>query len=174
MLRDEKAEGELQHAADPGPKKDLPKMASALRIGISQRHLDALLWVRKKLASGELRHYTVDEFYKCRHAFENGIADLEDHNSEGPHAFNMREARDQTDCGTVACIGGWMTIQLNLTGDDKEWFDLWENRVLDDLFRPCCGIDWDDITVEQAIRAIDNFTIHSPGMPRWCDAVGKA
>lgn len=74
------------------------------------------------------------------------------------------------DCGTSCCIGGWLYFELEHGGSIPKVFDDDDKTIppfifnmkskyptLNDLFFPENGIDYESITPEQAIEAIDRW-----------------
>lgn len=110
---------------------------TAAELGITEAEREALIWVREELASGRIKHETL-----------NVAGDRYTPKT----AFNMN--RDE--CGSAVCICGWMRVRLGryipvgFSG---------ENKTFAALFLPrsayAFGIDWDDLTPAQAVRAID-------------------
>jgi hypothetical protein len=137
------------------------------RLRISREEFDALMWVREELASGRLRHVYPDGRYG-----EHGVG-----------AFNMAEWSDaDSDCGTVCCVGGWMSKKMQLSNWQE--VKLSSNKVLAPLFFPnyleapqyvemlAAKKVWLDITPTQAVQAIDNFVEN--GDPRWAEILEAA
>jgi len=84
--------------------------------------------------------------------------------------FNMLSFHQKlpNDCGTSCCIGGWLYFELEHGGSIPKVFDDDDKTIppfifnmkskyptLNDLFFPENGIDYESITPEQAIEAID-------------------
>jgi hypothetical protein len=109
-------------------------MLTANDLGISQAEYEALQVVRDGLASGEFSH-------------------------DDSKRFDMNITCDVDDCGTVACIGGWVAVVM---GRDK-----WEanryvlNMELGDalypLYYPDDMSDWSRITPAVAAATITSF-----------------
>jgi len=135
---------------------------------ITPREHEALVTVRDALAAGEFRHSRITE------------------GPDGP-TFNMRSTCLSGDCGTIACIGGWMAITMLGLAREKpvsyenqtQVFDfvtdygdgelLPSSPSLMGLFYPPGAREdeewWDFITPAYAVEAIDNFL--RDGDPRW-------
>jgi hypothetical protein len=119
-------------------------------LGLTEEQFQALIWVRDQLASGDLKHSQI-------RSLDGKL------NFDGPRAFNMDYARTRSmNCGTVCCIGGWMAERLCVENGE-----IFSNKKCRCLFYPGHELIYRSITAEQAVRAIDNFTIHSPGDPQW-------
>lgn len=157
-------------------------MKTAEELYITQEEYDALLWVREKLASGKIEHSSHVR------AHDGGVHNM----------FNMSVASAPYSCGTVACIGGWMSLKMQDVADAAIEDNLklrWittahannyvgsyagdnEHREangrdgrsqLGRLFYPKETLAWDPITPAQAVRAIDNYL--ETGQPRWEEIV---
>ena len=82
--------------------------------------------------------------------------------------FNMEEAYSSSHCNTVACIGGWMYVELQRRS--KDWIRLCifgeERSGFRQLFFPNVSQKlWRSITPAQAAQAIDNFLATND--PNW-------
>jgi hypothetical protein len=142
----------------------IKQVATPQQMGISARELEALLEVREMLSSGALRYSNVHD------------------EPMGP-VFNMARSRYKTECGTVCCIGGWMaeimkldsgvTMGMMFAGPMQSLFHpLWSPVPCTQNLSTYAHITslqglWGRITTEQAVQAIDNFTIHTPGQAGW-------
>lgn len=111
---------------------------------------EALIKVRNGLASGEYVHA------RSRRS------------KKGKRVFNMDVTHSP--CGTAACIGGWMAMDMGMeVGDEVDLYvceggheeDLYNLFFPDDDF----GGSYSLITPQQAVHAIDNFL--KDGDPRW-------
>lgn len=77
------------------------------------------------------------------------------------HYFNMAAAishSDDKECGTCACIGGWLAMKLGITEPDE--VDTWVGEAperWERLFYPSEAVDWSSITPKQAVKAIKAF-----------------
>jgi hypothetical protein len=89
--------------------------------------------------------------------------------------FNMSYEEKVTNCRTTACIGGHMALLMGHYPNHYVWRgrsdDLYplffpKDRDGDDL-----SIEWDYITKEHAVQAIDNFL--KDGNPRWNEVVSQ-
>lgn len=65
-------------------------------------------------------------------------------------------------CGTVMCIGGYITHQPDIT---PELRDFLQTTTPDLFYPPCRFVDYYKITPAQAITAINNYLTH--GDPQW-------
>ena len=112
---------------------------TAAELGITERERAGLIEVRDDLASGRVKHVRgADWTPSCN---DNPQAS----------AFNMRNWSAMSDCGTAHCIGGFLRAKgiYRLMSDRSD--------MLEHLFIPISDVLLSDITVEQAVRAIDNF-----------------
>jgi hypothetical protein len=107
-------------------------MLTATDLGISQAEYEALQVVRDGLASGEFSH---DE-----------------------RTFDMHATCEATDCGTAACIGGWVALTMGKArheANDYVWAN--ERGPLKALYFPRDIPSWDDITPAVAAATITSF-----------------
>lgn len=127
---------------------------SAKRIGMSDRELDAHIKVLGMLERGELVHV-----------------------NDAPQGerFNMSDCGTINECGTVACIGGWVALCLgrksqrtlvnyvhSVTGPREElYFPHFHHPVMPHK-----------ITPQQAAHALRNYL--TTGKPGWAAALSKA
>jgi len=92
--------------------------------------------------------------------------------------FDMSDACGFSDCGTVACIGGWVSISIQGFAVEAELIPyairssasqyVWEgySKALDQLYYPReVYVDWETITASEAATAIANFL--TSGDPSW-------
>jgi hypothetical protein len=86
--------------------------------------------------------------------------------------FNMGEPGERIECGTVACIGGWMGIFMGMTiPQASDFVESKEDRPnkFRTLFYPDhedrINVAYPDITTKQAAAAIENFL--RTGKPNW-------
>lgn len=124
---------------------------TAKQLGISDQHRAALVLVMEKLRSGEIVHSPwcptppPGQWFSMAH-WTNG--------------------RHDTNCGTIACIGGWAErlggVRFSL--DDRP-------ADIDELFYPNSDLDWDLIDNAAAVKAIQNYL--STGKPDWKSIVGS-
>ena len=86
-----------------------------------------------------------------------------------PLSFNMNKIFYKTDCGSAACIGGWMADALLNRATPAAAREYVENGGetgdLYELFYPEDLEAWDEILPADAVKAIDNMLAH--GNPRW-------
>lgn len=140
---------------------------TAEQLNITQKEYDGLLWVRDLLKSKKLVYIDDDEF------------------PEGRNAFNMSLGHKRYECGSVACVGGWVWVHMNLDkvvqsgGPEFGFYEVTEWQAsnahdyvynptsgrLSDLYFPPSHINYESITAEQAVEAIDNFL--RSGEPDW-------
>lgn len=140
-------------------------MRTAEELSITEEELAALLKVREGLASGCFVHVPDVE--------EVDLPDDEDSPLVKARKFNMNYTGIQASCGTVACIGGWMKTVMTPDAIPSEMRDYvygYRHHVIGKLFFPKLEIDdYDRITPEQSVQAIDNFL--ATGDPRWSEVV---
>lgn len=133
-------------------------MKTASQLGISQTEYEALVKVRDGLAAGLLVHKVLDypnEQIYVRHCPTEDVIGYFNMNYEGQG------------CGTVACIGGWMAASMGI--DQQDYVQstggslrgLFYPPMMDDLEHA----DYEDITAEMAVKAIDNYL--RTGNPFW-------
>lgn len=81
--------------------------------------------------------------------------------------FNMGETAGATECGSVACIGGWMGAMMGMDHEESAEFVMrYEDRgKFKTLFYPPAIYDYALIKPTHAVKAIDNFLAN--GNPRW-------
>lgn len=121
---------------------------TAQQLGIEQWEYDKLLQVRDLLES--------ESFFK-----HSDYGDLPD----GP-CFNMGTSCVSENCGTVACIGGWMAVLSGMRDETKIADYVDRHSALATLFYPDISVfDYDNITPLQAVLAIDNMLMY--GKPFW-------
>ena len=114
----------------------------------------ALINVRDKLANGT--------YVYAPNALEGIVP--------APLSFNMGKIFYKNDCGSVACIGGWMAGALlnraTPAAAAREYVENGgETGDLYELFYPEGLENWDEILPADAVKAIDNMLAH--GDPRW-------
>jgi hypothetical protein len=149
------------------------KRLTAAELGIDQEDYDALLETRELLASGCLEHTTDSR----------DIRDTKPRTKEPKAQFNMNIDASYNHCGTVACIGGWMSLLKQGAAKDiakgkvpkREMVDFASMEVselglIGELFFPKIR-DWNVITPKIAVKAIDNFL--TTGKPRWGELTGQ-
>ncbi len=71
-----------------------------------------------------------------------------------PHEFSMQITYHKSECGTCACIGGWMGVFMGLSEPDIDAFV--RSPEFTSLFFPDLP-DFDAITPSLAVEAIDNL-----------------
>lgn len=140
-------------------KSSTSKYLTAKQLGITSEERDALLWVYKNLKEEKLVHVTDYEGAPRNQC-----------------TFNMATplSRAEEDCGTAACIGGWMSIRMamkngTITDPEKipdtvgDSIDKYvyarenENMTMADLFYPPGYIGYESIEIQEAAKAIENF-----------------
>lgn len=130
-------------------------------LGISIKEMNALRKVRDGLREGRFRHVTspeLDEDAKVK---------------KDKPLFNMEKAcATGYECGTVACIGGWVALQMKIAPEEAAKY-VYDGRStsLDKLYFPDVVKEWDLITPKKAAKAIDNFL--TTGDPQWRKVVGN-
>lgn len=145
-------------------------MLNAKDLGITESEYDALILVRDLLANGSIEHrgrYLPGEpeqvYFNMNYTKAKIIADEEQKN---------------IDCGSVACIAGWMSIvnpQIRidiLTELSHPLNKLFFPNELSDYGDDGCFLiesSWGHITVAQAVQAIDN--VLNTGKPNWREVV---
>lgn len=88
-------------------------------LRIEQWELEGLQWFVQAARKGELQPVS-QEFINEKSTREPGDKSL----------FNMGSAQDHLECGTAACIGGWIFLHHNkVVGNGREIFGLgWGTR----------------------------------------------
>lgn len=129
---------------------------SHVDLGITEEEHSALVTVLGMLERGELRH--VDHPHMVEPIVPNG--------------FHMADWCHATQCGTAACIGGWVerTSGVNLGYGSLRWDSLPEYTqvALQDLFYPEEMNDNDllsKMTDKAAALALSNYL--TTGKPDW-------
>jgi hypothetical protein len=120
-------------------------------LKIKEPEYRALVTVRELLATGRMKHldipdaggYLLDDNYVGGNVKEIG-------------AFNMK----LWNCGTAQCIGGACELLMGKHVEEHVF-----SVSLYPLFYPWQVRDWNDITADKAVRAIDNFLM--TGEPKW-------
>ena len=129
------------------------------RLGITFAEFGALLGTEAMLREHNLQHTPV-RYAQDKHS----------------HKFNMGLACDFNGCGTVSCIGGTMALIMDMnTREDAQAYvgigpgEGRHSPALKPLFFPprerLLGVEWDNITPAQALKAIANFK--KDRHPRW-------
>lgn len=137
-----------------------PSVTTAAQLDMTEEELATLLKVRNLLADGILVHDACRKY-------------------EVPAGFDMSTWID-VGCGTVRCIGGWMdhfmkngeSVYLETHCNDRDHIYYLFCPLLETVSFFKCTEIWKKITPEQAVRAIDNFTTHSPRDARWAEILG--
>lgn len=117
-----------------------------VKLGITENEFLALLEVRRKLAEGKLKH-------RKEYSYARGSG------------FNMSCIQNKNGCGTVACIGGWMAMEMGYTEWAGAYVDDFRSEPLHYLFYPSRAGNWEAITPQRAVEAIDYFL--EKGVPNW-------
>lgn len=140
---------------------------------LSKTELKALVNVRDMLASGVIEYdrKAAGLPQMARDYFAMGLRRI----------FNMEVPAETTECGTVACIGGWMGAMMNMTPQEADdYVNENDSGKFGELFYPfggenaakAGGMDYSKITPVHAVKAIDSFL--KTGKPNWKRAVGRA
>lgn len=115
-------------------------------LKITDAEFDALYKVLGMLEREELKHV---DFAK----------------PEGPNGFNLGCFKNQTACGTVACIAGWSDLLFGTTFE-RQHSARTKGDPLINLFTPA---KQDEVTTSQAAIGLRNFLTH--GEARWAEAL---
>lgn len=98
--------------------------------------------------------------------------------SPGKHQMSMNVAcKTNGDCGSVGCIGGTMAFLMGKSSSGATWYVGLRGRIgeaspaFQELFFPKGIEDWDTITTEHMLKAIDNWL--GNGHPRWVAVCAK-
>jgi hypothetical protein len=150
-------------------------MKTYRQLKIKKWEHEALLAVRELLDDKKLQH----THYQSSHALKKP-------------GFNMDTTARQYDCGTVACVGGWMSLfeqagfQKKYTPEQfsvaDDYVSDWRSAALHELFYPGYDstgsrlalnafISFSKIKQHHAVKAIDNFL--ETGHPDWAELVGE-
>jgi hypothetical protein len=118
---------------------------------ISDAEFEAAVKLLGMLERGELKnHYCLQQIDGTRR-----------YNPQIPNGFDMQCAGLRTDCGTVACIGGWMAILM-----DRDMatyvYSISPESSLWKLFWSCTD---NALSTEKAATAVRNYLTF--GNPRW-------
>lgn len=119
------------------------KLKTAEELGISQEEYDALLKVRHKLASGELRYVPKKTLGRQLNVgfHPNDVI------------FNMNDWESTHKCGTARCIGGHMALEIGL----PSWADYEDTTYNGPLYNLCWDWGGGDPAAAEAVLAIDRF-----------------
>jgi hypothetical protein len=132
------------------------------KLGIQKWEYEGLLQLLVDLKTGKFQHVS-NPVYVSK-------------TSKRP-LFNMEYGGTKFDCGSVACIGGWLYTQSkNLKKKDVTWVDLnnaaeytggsrGRSPVLGRLFYPPEDYEYSKIKMSHAAQAILNFLM--TGDPMW-------
>jgi len=135
-------------------------MAKALsheELGITFAEYGALIGTRYMLAGGVIKHKSIKSIPR---SVDPHVIPYK------KHVFNMGIACKIAGCGSVSCIGGTMAMIMGITDADKtEDYVACRTGGLARLFYPAKsdattllqGVRYNDISVQEAIQAIDNF-----------------
>lgn len=139
---------------------------------LTKEERKALVQVRDALANGMLEHR---RNFDALPGAERGFFSF-----SLRRLFNMGCPARETQCGTVACIGGWMGAFMGKSPSEAyEFVDIHEEGKFGELFYPFSVTDdqrreksnYEAITPKQAIKAIDNFL--KTGKPNWQRALAR-
>lgn len=126
---------------------------TAADLGLRDIEHAALVRVLGMLERGELRHHPWSPPWQ---------------NPLSPRSFcglfNMSHWAENTECGTVACIGGTAELIGGFT-----FSSIFDNHALDTLFYPPRSLRYEIITPAQAAAALRNYLTH--GAADWPSAV---
>jgi len=131
---------------------------AASDLGISEEHKSALEKTLVLMETGRIRHVPIQDY-------EEHAAYL----AKGFSGFNMLEWAYSSACGTVACIGGTAELVGNVDFDTGM-----SPEGLRQLFYPDYENEeeeYNEITVEQAARALRNYL--TTGRPDWDTVLEK-
>lgn len=124
---------------------------SAAELGISEKVHAALQQVLQMLESGEI---VEKERGPGKYVWKQN----------DPKVLWMATYKDNTACGTAACIGGWAAILMGINSRQHVWE---QKRARGPLHHLYWGHVW-PTTPQQAAQAVRNFLV--TGNPNW-DAV---
>ncbi|MGJ4945138.1 hypothetical protein ACQR1W_31575 [Bradyrhizobium sp. HKCCYLS1011] len=139
---------------------DRRPVMSAEALGVKPAEHRALLEVRELFANNAFHHDWNQDF-------------------DRPNGFNMNCLFDDRECGTTACIGGWIWAIMHRDGatqsqSGSRYVKDERSYRLQFLFYPPLddldGMTYDDITPGAALMAIDSFL--ATGEPNWPHACG--
>lgn len=122
-------------------------MLTAQELNITEAEHIALQAVAAGLASGFYRHFVSEDKYKPQ-----------------GKCFNMDVSFDDNSCGTVACIGGWVGLEMGKSPYSAHNYVMLieEDHSLYDLYFPTKIKIWDEITPAIAAEAIYQFLDGKP------------
>lgn len=145
------------------------KVLSAEKLGISVQELLALLGVREALERNLIKHNPKPT------RVSPGMLSVPAPDNNASCRFNMSYAGNAADCGTVACIGGWMALAMNKVpttyvseqSEQDGLYNLFYPRSLRDNGH---DLHWSLITPKHAVKVIDHFL--ATGKADWVKAIG--
>jgi hypothetical protein len=132
-------------------------------LGLNDRQFDSLVKVLKLLEVGLLKHVS-SPCYRYPGNTPDEINSQLDPSFDG--LFNMASWVCDSECGTVACIGGTACL---LAGDPLLFVD--DPCSTEELFYPPHGSQTSRITTDQAARALRSYL--TTGDPKWTEAVAS-
>jgi hypothetical protein len=130
-------------------------------LGLNDRQFHSLVKVLKLLELGLLKHFSSPRFRYPGNTPDE-INNHPDPSFDG--LFNMASWMCDSECGTVACIGGTACL---LAGNPLLFFD--GPASTDALFYPPRSIKPKSITAEQAASALRSYL--TTGDPDWTEAM---
>lgn len=148
------------------------------KLKIKKWELESLLKTRAILASEKVRNAR----HKGKTRLKGALFDI-GNSGESNYASDRKE---EYNCGTVACIGGWMRLLKDegfcptrlFTEDETRSATLYVNdpdshsEPLHGLFFPPIRYNWNKITAADAVVAIDKFL--ETGKADWSHVEKKA
>lgn len=123
---------------------------SAVDLNIKEHEKAALELTLGMLETGKLKHLQYNEYAERTSIEFSGL-------------FNMHDWTAPVECGTVACIGGTAELLGKFTFQKY-------TEGLENLFYPDVNLPLQNITIEQAAKALRNYL--TLGKPYWNDALG--
>lgn len=144
--------------------KGVTVMKTHKELGITKKEYNAAIKVRDGLREGRYVHIKYDDDGEIKNGSEKRL-------------FNLGEAfRPATsDCGSVACIGGWMATEMRVPVAERTHFvdprfGYTSARGRSDSLYPLffpegLDVEWETVSPKRAAKAIDNFL--KTGSPKW-------
>jgi hypothetical protein len=134
------------------------------RRDITFQEYGALLATRELLASNFVQHDCDASLRSDEHNFnmKTACATM----CHGSYHAQTDQAKPQSHCGTVSCIGGTMALIMGM--DDRcaqRYVNNNHSPSLHELFFPPEDLDYNLLNNRQAVRAIDNW--RRIGRPCW-------
>jgi len=126
-------------------------------LGLTDLQYDALRQTLVAMETGLVEHVKVDQMKTRRAGTVRGVIGK----------FNMAFWRANMRCGTVACLGG--TAEMISGTKPGTLFGSLTSPALHELFHPSGGFEWENISVDQAARALRNYL--TTGEPNWEEAL---